>query len=63
MTIWRKKGKYAAKYQPEWATQIDFIFASDKGAMFAYYKACNVYVNVSFGGKYDVVRHSKSASH
>jgi len=24
---------------------------------------CNVHVNVSFGGKYDVVRHSKSASH
>ena len=31
--------------------------------MFAYCKVCNVHVNVSFGGKYDVVRHSKSASH
>ena len=40
-----------------------FICASDKGAMFAYCKVCNVHVNVSFGGKYDVVRHSKSASH
>ena len=41
---------------------MDFICASDKGAMFAYCKVCNVHVNVSFGGKYDV-RHSKSASH
>ena len=55
-----KKRKYAGKYQPEWATQMDFICASDKGAMFAYCKVCNVHVNVSFGGKYDVVRHSKS---
>ena len=50
-------------YQPEWATQMDFICASEMGAMFAYCKVCNVHVNVSFGGKYDVVRHSKSASH
>ena len=42
---------------------MDFICASDKGAMFAYWKVCNVHVNVSFGGKYDVIRHSKSASH
>ena len=42
---------------------MDFICASDKGVMFAYCKVCNVHVNVSFGGKYDVVRHSKSASH
>jgi len=28
-----------------------------------YCKVCNVHVNVSFSGKYDVVRHSKSASH
>ena len=58
-----KKRKYTAKYQPGWATQIDFIYASDKGAMFAYCKVCNAHVNVFFGGKYDVVRHSKSASH
>jgi len=42
---------------------MDFICSSDKGAMFAYCKVCNVHVNVSFGGKYDVVRHSRSASH
>ena len=58
-----KKRKYAAKYQPEWATQMDVICASEKGPKFAYCKVCNVHVNVSFGGKYDVVRHSKSASH
>jgi len=55
-----KKRKYAAKYQPEWATQVDVICVSDKGAMFAYCKMCNV--NISFGVKYDVVRHSKWAS-
>ena len=58
-----KKRKYAAKCQREWATQMDFICASDKGAMFAYCKVCNVDMNVSFSGKYDVVRHLKSASH
>ena len=58
-----KKKKYAARYQPEWATEMNFICASDKGASFGYCKVCNVHVNVSSGGKYDVVRHSKSASH
>ena len=42
---------------------MDFICASDKGVMFAYCKVRNGHMNVSFGGKYDVVRHSKSASH
>ena len=42
---------------------MDFICASDKGATFAYCKVCNVHVNVSLSGKYDVVRHSKLASH
>ena len=41
---------------------MDFIYASDKGAMFVYCKECNVHVNISSGGKYDVVRHWKSAS-
>jgi len=58
-----KKRKHTAKYQPERATQMDFICASDKGAMFAYCKVCNEDLNVSFDGKYGVVRHSKSASH
>ena len=58
-----KKRKYAAKYQTGMGDSDGFICASDKGAMFAYCKVCNVHVNVSFGGKYDVVRHSKSASH
>ena len=58
-----KNRKYVAKYQPEWATQMDFICASDKEAMFGYCKVCNVHLNVSFGGKCDVVRHSKSAIH
>ena len=31
-----KNRKYAAKYQPEWAIQMDFICSSDKGAMFVY---------------------------
>ena len=42
---------------------MNFICASDKGATFAYCKVCNIHVNVSFSGKYDIVRHSKSASH
>ena len=41
---------------------MDLIYASDKGAMFAYCKECNVHVNISSGGKYYVVRHWKSAS-
>ena len=58
-----KKRKYSAKYQPELATQMDYICASDNEAMFTYCKVCKMHVNVSFGGKYDVVGHSKSASH
>ena len=76
MTIWRnaylirralllrrKENTLQNQYQPEWATQIYLICPSDKGAMFAYCKVCNVHVNVSLGGKYDVIRHSKSTSH
>ena len=58
-----KKRKYATKYQPEWATEMDFICASDKGTTFAYCRVCNVHINVSFGGKYDIVRHSKAGCH
>ena len=43
------KKKYAAKYKPEWATDLQFICHSDKGP--------------THGGKSDIVRHASSASH
>ena len=30
------KKKYAAKYKPEWVTELQFICHSDKGPTFAY---------------------------
>ena len=48
-----KKKKYAAKYKPELATDLQFICHSDKGPMFAYCRVCQS----------DIVRHASSASH
>ena len=58
-----KKKKCAAKYKPEWATDLQFICHSDKGPMFAYCRVCNTHINVAHGGKSDIVRHASSASH
>ena len=55
-----KKKKYAAKYKPEWATDLPFICHSDKGPTFAY---CNTHINVAHSGKSDIVHHASSASH
>ena len=40
-----KKKKYAAKYKPEWATDLQFICLSDKGPTFAYCRVCNRHIN------------------
>ena len=42
-----KKKKYAAKYKPEWATDLQFICHSDKGPTFAYCRVCNTHINVA----------------
>ena len=59
------KKKYAAKYKPEWATDLQFVIIchSDKGPTFAYCRVCNTHINVVHGGKSDIVRHASSASH
>ena len=46
----RTSDSLCVTYQPEWATEMDFICASDKGETFAYCRVSNVHVNVSFGG-------------
>ena len=58
-----KKKKYAAKYKPEWATDLQFICHSDKGPTFAYCRVCNTHINVAHESKSDLVRHASSASH
>ena len=58
-----KKKKYAAKYKPEWATDLQFICRSDKGLTFVYCRACNTHINVAHSGKSDIVHHASSASH
>ena len=58
-----KKKKYAAKYKPEWTTDLQFICHSDKGPTFAYCRVCNMHINVAHSGKSDTVRHVSSASH
>ena len=58
-----KKKKYAAKYKPEWATDLQFICHSDKRPTFAYCRVCNTHLNVAHGGKSDLVRHASSTSH
>ena len=57
--------KYAAKYKPEWATDLQFIIIchSDKGPTFAYCRVCNMHTNVAHGGKSDIVHHASSTSH
>ena len=44
-----KKKKYAAKYKPEWATDLPFICHSDKRPTFAYCRVCNTHINVAHG--------------
>ena len=43
------KKKFAAKYKPEWATDLQFICHSDKRPMFAYCRVCNTHINVAHG--------------
>ena len=43
------KKKYAAKYKPEWATDLQFICHSDKGPTFVYCRVCNTHINVAHG--------------
>ena len=59
------KKKYAAKYKPQWATDLQFIIIchSDNGPTFAYCRVCNTHINVAHGGKSDIVRQASSASH
>ena len=58
-----KRKKYAARYKPEWVTDLQFICHSDKGPTFAYCRVCNAHINVAHGGKSDIVCHASSASH
>ena len=58
-----KRKKYAARYKPEWVTDLQFKCHSDKGPTFAYCRVCNMHINVAYGGKSDIVHHASSASH
>ena len=58
-----KRKKYAARYKPDWVTDLKFICHSDKGPTFAYCRVCNTHINVAHGSKSDNVRHASSASH
>ena len=48
--LFRKKTKYASKFQEKWKMEIEFIESSERGDSFAFCKLCKANFSVVAGG-------------
>ena len=57
------KTRRTQSFLPAYTEEFKFIRKLNKGTSYALFTECNDGINISYGGKSDIVQHAKSSKH